>query len=55
MAAIVGGMAAGVDCIDDLDELRRGGMEALFAGLRAPSTLGTFLRQLTFGHVYQLE
>ena len=48
-------MVAGADSISDLDLLRHGGMERLFAGVRAPSTLGTFLRLFTFGHVRQLD
>jgi hypothetical protein len=48
-------MVAGADSIDDLDRLRHGGMGRLFTGIRAPSTLGTFLRSFTFGHVRQLE
>lgn len=54
-AGVVGGMLAGADSIDDLDLLRHGGMARLFAGVRAPSTLGTFLRSFTHGHVQQLE
>lgn len=54
-AAVVGGMLAGADCIDDLDLLRHGGMGRLFGGVRAPSTLGTFLRSFTHGHVQQLD
>ena len=53
--AVVAGMIAGADAIDDLDLLRHGGMSRLFAGVRAPSTLGTFLRCFTFGHVRQLD
>jgi hypothetical protein len=53
--SILAGMVAGADCIDDLDVLRHGGMGSLFAGVRAPSTLGTFLRAFTFGHVRQLD
>jgi len=48
-------MIAGADSIDDMDLLRHGGMGRLFAGIRAPSTLGTFLRTFTFGHVRQLD
>jgi Transposase DDE domain group 1 len=48
-------MVAGADSIDDLDLLRHGGMRRLFTGIRAPSTLGTFLRCFTFGHVRQLD
>jgi DDE family transposase len=54
-AGVVGGMLAGADCIDDLDLLRHGGMPRLFGGVRAPSTLGTFLRSFTHGHVQQLD
>lgn len=53
--AIVAGMVAGAGCIDDMDLLRHGGMGRLFIGVRAPSTLGTFLRTFTFGHVRQLD
>ena len=53
--ALVAGMVAGADSIDDMDLLRHGGMGRLFAGIRAPSTLGTFLRTFTFGHVRQLD
>jgi hypothetical protein len=52
---IVAGMIAGADSIDDLDVLRHGAMSRLFTGVRAPSTLGTFLRSFTFGHVRQLD
>lgn len=53
--ALVAGMVAGADSIDDMDLLRHGGMGRLFKGVRAPSTLGTFLRCFTFGHVRQLD
>ncbi|WP_409471630.1 IS1380 family transposase [Streptomyces sp. HC307] len=53
--SIVGGMIAGADSIDDLDVLRHGGLSRLFGGVRAPSTLGSFLRAFTWGHVRQLE
>jgi hypothetical protein len=53
--ALVAGMVAGADSIDDMDLLRHGGMDRLFTGVRAPSTLGTFLRTFTFGHVRQLD
>ena len=55
VAAVIGGMLAGADSIDDLDLLRHGGMGKLFTGVRAPSTLGTFLRSFTHGHVQQLD
>lgn len=53
--SVIGGMLAGADSIDDLDLLRHGGMPRLFSGVRAPSTLGTFLRSFTHGHVQQLD
>ncbi len=53
--ALVAGMIAGADSIDDMDLLRHGGMTRLFTDVRAPSTLGTFLRVFTFGHVRQLD
>jgi hypothetical protein len=53
--ALVAGMVAGADSIEDMDLLRHGGMGRLFTGVRAPSTLGTFLRSFTFGHVRQLD
>ncbi|MGE5760040.1 MAG: IS1380 family transposase [Gemmatimonadota bacterium] len=53
--ALVAGMVAGADCIEDMDLLRHGGMGRLFGGVRAPSTLGSFLRAFTFGHVRQLD
>jgi hypothetical protein len=49
--AVVAGMVCGADSIDDMDLLRHGGMGRLFTGVRAPSTLGTFLRCFTFGHI----
>jgi len=52
---LVAGMVAGADSIDDMDLLRHGAMRKLFTGVRAPSTLGTFLRAFTFGHVRQLD
>ena len=55
VSALVAGMVAGADSIADMDLLRHGGMPRLFAGVRAPSTLGTFLRAFTFGHVRQLD
>jgi len=55
VSALVAGMVAGADSIDDMALLRHGGMGRLFTGVRAPSTLGTFLRTFTFGHVRQLD
>jgi hypothetical protein len=48
-------MVLGADCIDDCDVLRSGRLSALLGKLAAPSTLGTFLRAFTFGHVRQLD
>ncbi len=53
--SLVAGMVLGADSIDDMDVLRHGAMRRLFTGVRAPSTLGTFLRTFTFGHVRQLD
>jgi hypothetical protein len=53
--ALVAGMVAGADSIEDMDVLRHGGMGRLFTDVRAPSTSGTFLRLFTFGHVRQLD
>lgn len=50
---LVAGMAAGADSIDDMDRLRHGAMNSLFGAVRAPSTLGSFLRSFTHGHVKQ--
>ena len=55
LPALVAGMIAGADSIDDMALLRHGAMGKLFTGVRAPSTLGTFLRSFTFGHVRQLD
>jgi hypothetical protein len=52
---LVAGMAAGADSIEDMGLLRHGAMLALFAGVRAPSTLGSHLRCYTWGNVSQLE
>ena len=53
--SLLAGMVAGADSIEDMDLLRHGAMDRLFIGVRAPSTLGTFLRVFTFGHVRQLD
>lgn len=55
LSALVGGMVAGADSIDDMDILRHGAMKKLFTGCYAPSTLGSYLRSFTFGHVRQLQ
>ena len=53
--ALVAGMIAGADSIDDLRLLRHGAMGTLFDRPHAPSTLGSFLREFTFGHLRQLD
>jgi hypothetical protein len=55
IGSLVAGMLAGADSIDDMALLRHGGMNRMVSGVRAPSTLGTFLRAFTFGHVRQLD
>jgi Transposase DDE domain group 1 len=54
VASIVAGMVTGADSIDDIDVLREGAVGKVLPGVKAPSTLGTFLRAFTFGHVRQL-
>ncbi|HEV8278444.1 MAG TPA: hypothetical protein VGQ26_22485 [Streptosporangiaceae bacterium] len=51
---LAAGMIGGADSIDDMDLLRHGAMPTLFGGIRAPSTLGSFLRSFTWGNVLQL-
>jgi hypothetical protein len=54
--AVLYAMVLGADSIDDCDVLRAGRTRRLLGGwLPAPSTLGTFLRAFTFGHVRQLD
>jgi len=53
--SLVAGMVAGGDSIDDMALLRHGGMGKVFDRPYAPSTLGSFLRAFTFGHVRQLD
>jgi hypothetical protein len=55
LSSLVAGMAAGADSIDDMALLRHGGMGKVFTGAYAPSTLGSFLRSFTFGHVRQAD
>ncbi len=55
LATLIAGMCAGADSIDDVDVVRSGGMKTLFGGVYAPSTIGTLLREFTFGHARQLE
>lgn len=53
--SVIAGMLTGADSIDDLDVLRHGAMRRCFSGVRAPSTLGSYLRSFTHGHVQQLD
>ena len=53
---LIHAMVAGAECIDDCDVLRSGATgRVLGHGVMAPSTLGTFLRAFTFGHIRQLD
>ena len=54
IGSLVAGMAAGADDIDGMDLLRHGAIPAVFGGIRAPSTLGSFLRAFDHGNVRQL-
>ena len=54
--ALIYAMVLGADSIDDTGVLRAGRTGRLLGGwIAAPSTLGTFLRAFTFGHVRQLD
>lgn len=56
LLSLVASALAGGDCIDDADALRAGGSGAVLGHtVKAPSTLGTFLRSFRFGHVRQLD
>ena len=56
MLTLVASALAGGDCIDDADALRAGGTAGVLNCLvKAPSTLGTFLRSFRWGHVRQLD
>jgi len=56
LLTLVHAMVAGADCIDDADLLRCGATARVLGHrVMAPSTLGTFLRAFTFGHVRQLD
>ena len=53
---LVASALAGGDCINDADALRAGGTgRVLGCAVKAPSTLGTFLRSFRWGHVRQLD
>jgi hypothetical protein len=55
ICSLVAGMVAGADSIDDMALLRHGGMGKVLPAGYAPSTLGSFLRTFTFGHVRQVD
>ena len=56
MMTLVASALAGGDCIDDADVLRTGGTARALGGtVKAPSTLGAFLRSFRWGHVRQLD
>ncbi len=50
-----GGRLHGPAVQPTLHALRHGAMPALFAGVRAPSTLGSFLRSFTWGNARQMK
>jgi len=53
---VVHGLLAGGDCIDDVEVLRAGATGSVLGHrVMAASTVGTFLRAFTFGHVRQLD
>jgi hypothetical protein len=52
---VIGSALAGGDCIDDVDVLRAGASRKLFDGVRAPSTVGTWLRLFAWASVRQLD
>jgi hypothetical protein len=55
VATVVLGMLAGADSIDDLGVLRAGATGRLLGAAKAPSTIGTWLRSFTYGHLRQLD
>ncbi len=56
MVTLVASALAGGDCIDDADALGAGGTVGVpGCVVKAPSTLGTFLRSFRWGHVRQLD
>ena len=56
LMTLVASALAGGDCIDDADALRSGSAgRVLGCVVKAPSTLGTFLRGFRWGHVRQLD
>ena len=56
LLTLVASALAGGDCIADADAMRAGGAgRVLGCTVKAPSTLGTFLRSFRWGHVRQLD
>jgi hypothetical protein len=55
IGSLVAAMVAGADSISDVNRVRHGAIPTLFHRPYAPSTLGSFLRAFTFGHVRQLD
>jgi hypothetical protein len=55
LLSIVAAMATGADSINDCDVLRTAAAHKLHHGIRAPSTLGTFLRRFDIGHTAALD
>ena len=57
LMTLVASAMAGGDCVDDADALRAGGTAGALdcMVIKAPSTLGTFLRSFQWGHVRQLD
>ena len=57
LMTLVASAMAGGDCVDDADALRAGGTAGVLdcMVIKAPSTLGTFLRSFRWGHVRQLD
>ena len=56
LLTVVHALVAGADCIDDMDVLRCGSTENVLGHrVMAASTVGTWLRSFTFGHVRQLD
>ncbi len=56
LLTLVSSALAGGDCIDDADAMRAAGAgRVLGCTVKAPSTLGTFLRSFRWGHVRQLD
>ena len=57
LLTLIASALAGGECIDDAAALRAGGTASVLGicTVKAPSTLGTFLRSFSWGHVRQLD